>query len=90
MLVLTPKAWQVSAPTSATQTMRETTQLMRLTNATLLPAAASMVCVIASSCFVGRRSYLALPLAEGALLEIIWSSAPAAILAAMCSASLKV
>ncbi|MGP1918760.1 MAG: hypothetical protein ACTS4V_01910, partial [Candidatus Hodgkinia cicadicola] len=40
-----------------------------------------------SSCFV-RRSSFALPFSEGALLEIIWSAAPAAILASMCSTSL--
>ncbi|MGP1922242.1 MAG: hypothetical protein ACTS44_00570 [Candidatus Hodgkinia cicadicola] len=36
--------------------MRETTQLMRLTNITLLPAAASMVCIVADSCFRRRNS----------------------------------
>ncbi|MGP1916079.1 MAG: hypothetical protein ACTS6G_01310, partial [Candidatus Hodgkinia cicadicola] len=85
MLVFSPLLRRTGA--SATQTMRETTQLLRLTNATLLPAAASMVCVITSSCFV-RRSSFALPFSEGALLEIIWSAAPAAILASMCSTSL--
>ncbi|MFP3019055.1 MAG: cytochrome c oxidase subunit II [Candidatus Hodgkinia cicadicola] len=62
---------------------------MRLTNATLLPAAASMVCVIATSCFRQRNSLAKAALA-GPLLEIIWSASPTAVLAAMCSTSLKV
>ncbi|MFP3018816.1 MAG: cytochrome c oxidase subunit II transmembrane domain-containing protein [Candidatus Hodgkinia cicadicola] len=89
MLICAPKPWQVGASPSATQTMRETTQLMRLTNATLLPAAASMVCVMVSSC-LRRANRLTPPLGAGALLEIIWSATPAAILAAICSTSLKV
>ncbi|MGP1911529.1 MAG: hypothetical protein ACTS4T_01900 [Candidatus Hodgkinia cicadicola] len=38
--------------------MRETTQLMHLTNVTLLPAVASMVCIVADSRFRRRNSLL--------------------------------
>ncbi|MGP1918147.1 MAG: hypothetical protein ACTS4U_00330 [Candidatus Hodgkinia cicadicola] len=43
---------------------------------------------MAISC-IRRQSSLAKPSPAGALLEVIWSAAPAAILAAMCSTSLK-
>ncbi|MGP1919298.1 MAG: hypothetical protein ACTS41_00845 [Candidatus Hodgkinia cicadicola] len=69
MLTKTPFAWQVGSPPSATQTMRETTQLMRLTNVTLLPAVASMVCIVADSCF-RRRNSLARSHSASALLNL--------------------
>lgn len=81
--------WQVSVPSSGTQTMRETTQLMRLTNAALIPAAMSTICAVVYSCSKypdGRRTWAP----HGALLEIIWSAAPAALLASMCATSLRV
>ncbi|MGP1917113.1 MAG: hypothetical protein ACTS6P_00605 [Candidatus Hodgkinia cicadicola] len=69
MLTKTPSAWQVGSPPSATQTMLETTQLMRLTNVTLLPAAASMVCIVADSYF-RRRNSLARSPSASALLNL--------------------